>query len=82
MWKSVIKSGLRPIETPVSNRNDVYRVVWSKWGIYKYTRNTKRKSHYVTVTNVIKRNAYLQEFTGWILKVLFGSYFSDVVYID
>ena len=25
---------------------------------------------------------HLQEFTGWILKVLFGSYFSDVVYID
>ena len=54
----MIKSGLRPIETPVVNQNDVYRGVWSKWEIYKYTRNTKRKSHYVTVTNVIKRNAF------------------------
>ena len=56
--KKCDKSGLRPIETPVVNRNDVYRGVWSKWELCKDTRNTKRKSHYVTVTNVIKRNAF------------------------
>ena len=60
--KSVIKSGLRPIETPVVNRNDVYRGVRSKLELYKYTRNTKRKSHYVTVTNVIKRNAFARAY--------------------
>ena len=45
---SVIDSGLCPLETPVVSLNDVYRGVWSKWELYKYTRNSKRKSHYVT----------------------------------
>ena len=52
---SVIKSGLRPIERPVVSLNDVYGGVWSTWELYKYTRNTKRKLHYVTATNMIKR---------------------------
>lgn len=60
---NVITSGLHPIERPVVSLNDVYGGVWSKWKLYKYTRNTKRKLHDITVTNVIKRNAFARAYT-------------------
>ena len=60
---SVIKSGLHSVERPVVCLNDIYGGVWSKCKLYKYTRNTKRKWHDLTVTNEIKRNAFARAYT-------------------
>ena len=72
---SVIKSGPSPIERPVVSLNDDYGGVWSKWELYKYTRNRKRKLHYVRATNVIKRYAlargYMSNIKAKIWKLFF-----------
>ena len=78
---SVIKSGLCPIERPVVSLNDVYGVVWSKWELYKYTRNTKRKLYYVTATNVIKRNALARGYTLSIKAKIWKLFFQCCLYI-
>ena len=44
---SVIKSGLRSIESLVVSLNDNYGSVWSKWELYKYIRNTKKENRTV-----------------------------------
>ena len=77
---SVIKSGLCPIERPFVSLNDVYGGAWSKWEIYKYTRNTKRKLHYVTSTNVIKRNALARGYTLNIKAKIWKLFFQCCLY--
>ena len=72
---NVIKSGLCPIEIPV-----VRPGVWSKWELYKYTRNTKRKSHYVTATNVIKSNALARVYTLNIKAKIWKLFFQCCLY--